>query len=258
MTGVRDYRLSLERSRQALVREDRPAVFTMCGREWDLLPEVFAPIYSPATGIALDFLGLAETSGEAGPRGYSGAPGALRPGSLLEMGSGTGVVAVAAALSGCARVVAADINPAAVLNTSMNAARHGVSGRVRAFHSDLFDQLDPGERFDTVFWSSNYVLAPVEYQPRTMHERAYVDPGYAAHRRFLEGAPGLLAPGGTVLLHFSSRGDVPALHRIAGRCGRRLDVVRRTVVREGEHEVEHMLLEVIPAGDSARCPEVVR
>ncbi|QLE74380.1 methyltransferase domain-containing protein [Streptomyces rectiverticillatus] len=257
MTGVRDYRLSLERSRQALVREDRPAAFTMCGREWDLLPEVFAPIYSPATGIALDFLGLAETSAETESRRFSGAPGALR-GSLLEIGSGTGVVAVAAALAGCARVVAADINPAAVLNTSMNAARHGVSGRVRAFRSDLFDQLDPGERFDTVFWSSNYVLAPVEYQPRTMHERAYIDPGYAAHSRFLEEAPGLLAPGGTVLLHFSSRGDVPALRRIADRCGRRLDVVRRTVVREGEHEVEHMLLEVTPAADSARCPEVVR
>ncbi|MGK5733880.1 methyltransferase domain-containing protein [Streptomyces sp. URMC 124] len=255
MTGVRDYRLSLERSRQALVRTDRPAAFTMCGREWDLLPEVFAPIYSPATGIALDFLGLAEPSAETGP---SGAPGALPPGSLLEIGSGTGVVAITAALAGCARVVAADINPAAVLNTAANAARHGVSGRVRAVRSDLFDRLGGEEKFDTVFWSSNYVLAPPEYRPRTMHERAYVDPGYAAHRRFLEGAPGLLAPGGTVLLHFSSRGDVPALRRIADGCGRRLDVVRRTVVREGEYEVEHMLLEVTPAADSARCPEVVR
>ncbi|NJP81165.1 methyltransferase domain-containing protein [Streptomyces sp. AA8] len=257
MTGVRDYRLSLERSRQARVREDRPAAFTMCGLEWDLLPEVFAPIYSPATGIALDFLGLAGDSAQTDTPRFPGAPGAPR-GSLLEIGSGTGVVAVAAALAGCGRVVAADINPAAVLNTSMNAARHGVSGRVRALRSDLFDRLDPGERFDTVFWSSNYVLAPAEYRPRTMHERAYVDPGYAAHGRFLEGAPGLLAPGGRVLLHFSSRGDVPALRRIADRCGRRLDVVRRTAVREGEHEVEHMLLEVTPAADSARRPEVVR
>ncbi|MFF7729206.1 50S ribosomal protein L11 methyltransferase [Streptomyces sp. NPDC008001] len=249
MTGVGDYRLSLERSRRALVREDRPDVFTMCGRDWELLPEVFAPIYSPATEIALDFLDLKNA-----PAGSA----ALRKGSLLEIGCGTGVVAVAAALAGCPRVVASDINPAAVLNAERNAARHGVSDRVAGLHSDLFENLPRQGGFDTIFWHSNFVLAPPDYRPRTMHERAYVDPGYAAHRRFLEQAPDRLAPGGRVLLHFSTRGDVPALRRIAGACDRRLDVVRRIAVREGAHEVEHMLMEVTPAADSVRRPEVVR
>ncbi|MBF6045446.1 methyltransferase domain-containing protein [Streptomyces sp. NRRL B-1677] len=249
MTGVRDYRLSLERSRRALVREDRPDVFAMCGREWDLLPEVFAPIYSPATEITLDFLDLTEKTAESA---------VLRKGSLLEIGCGTGVVAVTAALAGCTRVIATDINPAAVLNTEMNAARHGVPDRVSGLHSDLFESLTGQEGFDTVFWHSNFVLAPPDYRPRTMHERAYVDPGYAAHRRFLQEAPDRLAPGGKVLLHFSTRGDVPALHRIADACGRRLDVVRRTAVREGPHEVEHLLMEVTPAAEFSRRPEVVR
>ncbi|GAA3041109.1 hypothetical protein GCM10020000_19710 [Streptomyces olivoverticillatus] len=46
MQEARDYMRSLERSRTALTRKDRPSVFTMYGREWDLFPEVFAPIYS--------------------------------------------------------------------------------------------------------------------------------------------------------------------------------------------------------------------
>src|SRR6185312_1290822 len=62
MMAVTSYLRSLERSRHARTRMDRPAVFTMCGREWDLLPDVFAPIYSPSTGAALEFLGLGSGS----------------------------------------------------------------------------------------------------------------------------------------------------------------------------------------------------
>ncbi|MEV4441603.1 methyltransferase domain-containing protein [Streptomyces sp. NPDC049577] len=235
MQEARDYRLSLERSRKALMREDRPSTFTMYGREWDLLPEVFAPIYSPATGISMDFLGL------------TGEVEVPRSGSLLEIGCGTGIIAVSAALAGAERVVAADINPAAVLNAAANAARHGVFSRVRTEQSDLFSGLDEEERFDTIFWHSNYVLAPEDYRHRSMHERAYVDPGYEAHRRFLAEAPNRLAPGGSILLHFSTRGDLVTLLRIAGEADRRIRVLRSTVVREGRHDVEHMLLEVTPA-----------
>ncbi|UQI47439.1 class I SAM-dependent methyltransferase [Streptomyces sp. HU2014] len=246
MLETRDYRLSLERSRTALTRKDRPSTFPMCGREWELLPEVFAPIYSPATRIALEFLGLDE---------WVGVP---RTGSMLEMGCGTGIIAVASALAGCDRVVAADIHPAAALNASVNAARHGVLDRVRGVHSDLFDGIDGNERFDTIFWHSNFVLAPADYRPRTLHEIAYVDPGYAAHRRFLTEATDRLTPGGSVLLHFSTRGDVAALLRIAGEADRRLRVLKSAVHREGAHEVEHLLIEVTPAEVPARPAVFVR
>ncbi|MEV8327524.1 50S ribosomal protein L11 methyltransferase [Kitasatospora sp. NPDC056731] len=241
MNALQDYRHSLERSRAALEHAHRPATFRLCGREWDLLPGIFAPVYSPTTEISMRLLGLDD------PRV------AGRSGSLLEIGCGTGVIAVAAALAGHARVVAGDINEAAVRNTEMNAHRHGVADRVHSVHSDLFAALAPEERFDTVFWHSNYVLAPEDYRYRTMHERGYVDPGYAAHRRFLVEAPGRLAPGGSVLLHFSERGDLTALRRIAEECGRTLRVVRGGVFPEGEQEVEHMLIEVTVArGRSGR------
>ncbi|MEC4019639.1 50S ribosomal protein L11 methyltransferase [Streptomyces sp. H27-D2] len=187
---------------------------------------------SPSTAVSLNLLDL------------SGPDAPSRTGSLLEIGCGTGVIAVSAALAGCERVVATDINPSAVRNAAANAARHGVAGQVRTVLSDLFAGLDAQDRFDTVFWHSNYVLAPERYEYRDMHERGYVDPGYAAHRRFLAEAPDRLTPNGSALLHFSSRGDQARLRREAAACGRGLRLLRSVMDREGEHEIEHMLLNV--------------
>ncbi|WP_405734505.1 methyltransferase domain-containing protein [Streptomyces sp. NBC_00028] len=237
---VQDYERSLERSRQSLNRADRPDVFTLAGRQWDLLDEVFAPVYSPSTGVALDFLGLTEPVADE-----------VRRGSFLEIGCGTGVIAVAAALAGHGPVVASDINARAVENTAVNARRHGTTDRLRAVHGDLFAGLGADERFDTVFWSSNYVLGPDHYEYRSAHERAYVDAGYRTHRRYLHEAPLRTTPGGRALLHFSSRGDHPRLTRIAEETGRELRVLESCRVREGEYGneiVEHLLLEIVPAG----------
>ncbi|MFE4518227.1 methyltransferase domain-containing protein [Kitasatospora sp. NPDC056783] len=230
------YQRSLGRSHESLTRKDRPRVFTMYGREWDLLPEVFAPVFSPSTRVGIEFLGLAEPGSHAG-------------GSFLEMGCGTGLVATMALFSGFDRAVAADINPMAVANAAANADRHGVHGRLRAVHSDLFSGLESDERFDVVFWSSNYVLAPDDYSYRSSHERAYVDPGYQAHRRYLAEAPLRVTPTGRALLHFSDRGDVQALYRAAEETGRRLRLLAARPVRESEYgseTVEHLLFEIVP------------
>ncbi|WP_149184538.1 class I SAM-dependent methyltransferase [Streptomyces sp. TRM49041] len=238
MTEIQSFERSLRRSRESLTREDRPSTFTLCGREWDLLNEVFAPVYSPSTEIALRFLGLDDTVP---------APGA---GSFLEVGCGTGVIAVMAALAGHERVVASDISPRAVENAAVNAERHGVTDRLRPLHSDLFSGLDEGDRFHTVFWSSNYVMGPAEYMYESVHERAYVDVGYRAHRGYLDQAPRWIAPGGSALLHFSDRGDLAALHRMAEECGRELRTLRTARVHEGVYGddiVTHMLLEIVPA-----------
>ncbi|MCX3059255.1 class I SAM-dependent methyltransferase [Streptomyces beihaiensis] len=232
---LRSYERSLRRSRLSATRKDRPRVFTLCGREWDLLEEVFAPVYSPSTGVALELLGLNQE------------PPVRDGSSFLEIGCGTGVIAVMSALAGYDRVVASDISPRAVENAALNAERHGLGGRLRAVHGDLFRGLGADERFDVVFWSSNYVLGPDSYEYESVHECAYVDAGYRTHLRFLEEAPQWLTPGGRALLHFSDRGDVAELYRLADACGRGLRVLESCRVREGEYGddiVEHMLIEI--------------
>lgn len=55
----------------------------------------------------------------------------LRPGaSVLDVGTGSGVLAIAAALLGAGRVDAVDIEPVAVRSTRENAVRNGVGDRV--------------------------------------------------------------------------------------------------------------------------------
>jgi release factor glutamine methyltransferase len=91
MPHTHDYLRSLKLSNEDLTRSDRPKTFTMCGKEWDLLDGVFAPIYRPSTGASSDFLDLRELA-ECHYR------------SMLEVGSGTGIISVMAALAGCERV----------------------------------------------------------------------------------------------------------------------------------------------------------
>jgi release factor glutamine methyltransferase len=202
---------------------ERPAEFHLLEREWDLLPGVFAPIYTPVTELFTSWLPY--------PVG----------GDFLEMGCGAGVTAVMAALAGCRHVTATDISDDAVENTRRNARRHGVEDRLRVARSNLFDEL-PDERFDMIFWNSNFVEPPAEFVNETDLHHAFFDPGYDAHGRFLREAPRHLRDNGRLLLGFSDLGNGELLSRQAAEAG--LDV---TTVRAERHDpVEFQLLEFRP------------
>lgn len=77
---------------------------------------------------------------------------------VLDVGCGSGVLGIAAALLGAASVTAIDIDPAALDATTRNTATNDVTGRV---HTDtrLLDEVHrAGERFDLVLAN---LLAPV-------------------------------------------------------------------------------------------------
>jgi S-methylmethionine-dependent homocysteine/selenocysteine methylase/SAM-dependent methyltransferase len=67
----------------------------------------------------------------------------------LDIGSGTGLLAVQLALNGAAHVHAIDIDKQAVDNTLTNAFRNGVADRVSAAAVDLYPWL-PEERYDVI------------------------------------------------------------------------------------------------------------
>ncbi|MFD0392346.1 methyltransferase domain-containing protein [Streptomyces nogalater] len=168
-----------------------------------------------------------------------------RGGGFLEVGSGTGVVAVTAALGGCARVTALDISPEAVENTRRNAARHGVADRVRTLRSDLFSALDADDRYDTVFWNSSFIDPPEGHVQETDLHRAIFDPGYEAHRTYLTQARRHLRPGGRLLLGFSNLGNDERLRSLADEAGLTIRLLNTsgTSLVPG---VEYRLLELLP------------
>ncbi|SDN52710.1 methyltransferase [Geodermatophilus sp. DSM 45219] len=208
--------------------DSRPTEFHLCGRTWDLRPGVFSPTYSPVTELFTSWIP------------YPTA------GSFLEIGSGAGVTAVTAALLGCRSVTAVDISPAAVENTRRNAARHGVEEAVDVLQSDLFDALPPGRRYDRIYWNSGFVELPSQYVCSTDLHRAFFDPGYEGHRRFIRQGRELLADGGSMLLGFSSIGSWPLLREICGECATDVRVLQSARRRPDGVDVDFQLLELRP------------
>jgi release factor glutamine methyltransferase len=124
---------------------------------------------------------------------------------VLDMGTGSGVCALFASRH-ARRVVAVDINPAAVRCAQINALMNQLHSRIEVRQGDLFAAV-PGERFDLVFFNPPFVRAAA----RSDRERAWRAADVA--ERFAAGLPGYLKPGGCALVLLSSYGDGAAFVR---------------------------------------------
>jgi release factor glutamine methyltransferase len=82
---------------------------------------------------------------------------ALRGGAALDLCTGSGALAISAALSGAGSATAVDASRRAVLAARLNARLNGAS--VRVLRGDLFEPLG-GERFDVIVSNPPYVPAP--------------------------------------------------------------------------------------------------
>jgi len=127
----------------------------------------------------------------------------IPPGSsVLDMGSGSGVVAVFAA-QWARRVVAVDINPAAVRCARINTLLNRVDDRVEARQGDLFAPVT-GERFDVVLFNPPFYRGT----PRDALDHAWRSPDVA--ERFAAGLRGHLTPDGYALVALSTDGEAEA------------------------------------------------
>src|SRR3954447_17538939 len=123
--------------------------------------------------------------------------------SVLELCTGSGAVAIAAALRGAREVTTVDVSRRSVLATRLNARLNGV--RVRARRGDLFAAVGRA-RFDAIVSNPPYVPAADGELPRSWPERGWAagPHGRAILDRIIAEAPGHLRPGGFVLLVHSS------------------------------------------------------
>lgn len=111
--------------------------------------------------------------------------GRLR-GTLLDVGTGSGAIAVTLALElSAASVLATDVSPGALRVARKNARRHGVAGRVVFLCADAFSALKCGDRFDVVISNPPYV-SEGEWSSLPAEVRNFEPPG-----ALLAGADGL-------------------------------------------------------------------
>lgn len=129
-----------------------------------------------------------------------------RDADVLELGTGSGAVGVAAAQSGARSVTVVDVSRRALVTAAINARLNGV--RVKPRRGDLFAPV-AGEQFDLIV--SNPPYLPSDDIPTRGASRAWQGGG-ANGRGLLEricaDVASHLRPGGTVLLVHSSVNDV--------------------------------------------------
>ena len=147
-----------------------------------------------------------ETEGIVDASGLA-APGARR---ILDLGTGSGVLAVTLALERpAASIVALDRAPAALALARRNAVRHGVDGRVRFLASDWLSALRPSRSFSLAVANPPYV--PVGDAPHLEKTVSEYEPPLALYggedgldplRRLLGELPPYLAPGAPFVFEF--------------------------------------------------------
>lgn len=171
------------------------------------LPGVFHP--RSDTWLLADIVGREDT---------------LRGADVLELGTGSGAIGVAAAKGGARSVTVVDVSRRALATAALNARLNGV--RVRPRRGDLFAPVD-GERFDIVV--SNPPYLPSDDIPARGARRAWEggDDGRALLDRVCAGVGDHLRPGGIVLLVHSSINGVARTLDALQRGGLRADVIAR-------------------------------
>jgi release factor glutamine methyltransferase len=135
-------------------------------------------------------------------------------GAVLDVCTGSGALAITAALAGARSVTAVDVSTRAVLSARVNARLNGV--RVEALRGSLLDAV-PGRRFDVIVSNPPYLPAPDDALPArgsARHTEAGRD-GRALLDRVIDAAPAHLAPGGTLLVtHSTVNGEQATIDRM--------------------------------------------
>jgi release factor glutamine methyltransferase len=175
------------------------------GLEFEVNPDVLIP--RPETEhlieVALERLGLQRRNA------------ALR---VVDVGTGSGCVAVALAKElPAAQIVATDISQAALQTAARNAARHGISERLRFIGGDLLAPLlkeanEGAPLFDLVVSNPPYIgreeahSLPVEVREHEPDAALYAgETGNELYAPLLAQAAEMLAPGGLVVVELGYR-----------------------------------------------------
>jgi release factor glutamine methyltransferase len=181
-------------------------------------PTVFHPRYFLSSEYFAEFIDGLDLSGK----------------SVADVGTGSGVLALAAARAGAESVVAVDINPNAVLCARENAEANGFGDRITVARMDLLSEIAPDPTFDVILSS------PPKHagEPRDL-----ADSGWHAGAQYrnvaglFKQARDRLKPNGRLYVMVSSDSDLDLFGRLILEAG-----FRARLVIERSFVIESMLL----------------
>jgi len=200
-----------------LVRKHtEPYTFQLNGEDILVLPGVMSPKYDWAGHFMIEKLPAVEGK------------------EFLEIGSGCGLVSMAAFRRGANTVLATDISPQAVENTRLNFKRIGAEQRCRAIQTDMFQGIDT--QFDVVVFNAPYHGC----RAADDLEKGVADNDYTALRSFFSGVSSRLRRGAIAAVGFSSSGDHELFTQLKSSCGL-IPVAQYEDIRDGYQCEVHLL-----------------
>jgi release factor glutamine methyltransferase len=190
--------------------EGTPVAYLVGHREFYSLPfRVTSDVLIPrpeSEQLVVMLLDIAKQLDIANQKRKNGQP--LR---IVDIGTGSGILAVCAACHlPSSHVVATDISSAALETARKNAVHHDVDDRIEFIESDLFRAVSPHERFDFVLSNPPYVSEaeflelPVEVRDHEPYQALVSgQTGTEVISRLVPQAAEFLRPGGWLIMEIS-------------------------------------------------------
>jgi release factor glutamine methyltransferase len=183
-----------------ILKRDRTAVARVAGFSLTVRPTVFHPRYFLTSAFFAHFLSSIDLGGKR----------------VADVGTGSGILALAAARAGAASVLALDINPNAVMAAAENAHANGFGHTIVAVGSNLLSALRPRPLFDVILSSPPSFAG----EPRDLADRAWhAGPGYRDIAMLFFQARERLASNGCMYVLFSSDSDLELLGGLISHAG---------------------------------------
>jgi len=187
-------------SYHAILSRRSTRIIKVAGFRLQVPPTVFHPRFFLSSEYFTEFLDRLDLTGK----------------SVADVGTGSGILALAAARAGAEDVLALDINPNAARSAQENAQANGVGNRVSAVCMNLLAALSPRPLFDVILSS------PPKHagEPRDLADRGWhAGPQYRDVAALFEQAKARLKPDGRMYVMLSSDSDLELLGRLMDKAG---------------------------------------
>ena len=143
------------------------------------------------------------------------------PSTALDLGTGTGCIAISLAVKApAAHIDAVDVSADALALARENAAQHVVADRLTFHQGNAFAALPTAARFDLIVSNPPYIaseeIATLPDEVRDFDPRLALDGGADGldfYRRIADEAQAFLKPGGKLMVEFGD-GQAPELEKI--------------------------------------------
>lgn len=126
---------------------------------------------------------------------------------VLDIGTGTGVLAIKAAFNGAKEVVATEVDDDAIENARRNVAFFELDNCIQIKRQDRFEELG---KFDAILMNIIFANRPKTASAWEQEKFNSLD----LHRRLLKSLPDILESNGICTLGFASFGDIGGLAKL--------------------------------------------